>query len=37
MTVKELSRLFWLKKQIAEIIFKVDKRGRLSITHKVGD
>lgn len=26
-----------LKKQIAEIIFKVDKRGRLSITHKVGD
>ncbi len=26
-----------LKKQIADIIVKVDKRGRLTMTHKVGD
>ena len=26
-----------LKKQIAEIIFKVDSKGKLYITHKVGE
>jgi len=26
-----------LKKQIAEIIFKIDSKGKLYITHKVGE